>query len=59
MEPEYSVGPRIINGINIDADIISAQPIVHRRQVTDSVNDGSLGDPAYVSSSTNKDGTLF
>lgn len=58
-EPEYLTGHRYVNGVNLDADIISAQPIIHRRQVTDPVNDGSLGEPAYVPTSTNKDGSLF
>jgi hypothetical protein len=58
-EPEYLTGPRYINGINVDADIIAAQPVVHRRQANDPVNDGSLGEPAYVPGSTNKDGSPF
>jgi hypothetical protein len=58
-EPEYLTGPRYIDGVNIDADIIAAQPVVHKRQITDPVNDGSLGKPAYVSGSKNKDGSEF
>lgn len=58
-EPEYLTGPRYIDGVNVDADIIAAQPIIHRRQVTDPVNDGSLGKPAYAPGSTNKDGSSF
>lgn len=56
-EPEYLIGPRYIDGVNIDADIISAQPIIQRRQISDPVNDGSLGRPSYVAGSANKDGT--
>ncbi|MFZ9315650.1 MAG: hypothetical protein ACO24P_02105 [Candidatus Nanopelagicaceae bacterium] len=58
-EPEYYTGPRFVDGVNIDADIISAQPVIQRRNVTESVNDGSLGIPAYVSTSMNKDGSDF
>jgi hypothetical protein len=56
-EPEYLTGPRYIDGVNIDADIISSQPVVIRRQINDPVNDGSLGKPAYAPGSMNKDGT--
>ena len=58
-EIEYFNGPRYIDGINIDADIIAAHPEVKVRQVIDPVNDGSLGVPAYAPGSTNKDGTPF
>lgn len=59
IEPEYLVGPRFIDGINVDADVVAGQPVVHRRQITDPVNDGSLGKPAYAPGSTNKDGSPF
>lgn len=58
-EPEYLTGPRYIEGVNLDADIIASQPVIHKRQVTDPVNDGSLGKPAYAPGSTNKDGSPF
>ena len=58
-EIEYLDGPRYIDGINIDADIVAAHPNIIRREVTDPVNDGSLGAPAYVPGSTNKDGSSF
>lgn len=58
-EPEYLAGPRMIDGINIDADIISAQPKIQYRQIDDPVNDGSLGDPSYAPGSKNKDGSSF
>lgn len=58
-EPEYITGPRYVDGINLDADIIAAQPVIHRRQISDPVNDGSLGKPAYAPGSTNKDGSPF
>lgn len=58
-EPEYLTGPRYIDGINLDADVIAAQPVIQRRQITDPVNDGSLGVPAYVPGSKNKDGSSF
>jgi|GEM_PF-3515261 len=59
MECEYLDGPRYIEGINFDADIIAAQPRVVIRQITDPVNDGSLGKPSYAEGSLNKDNTLF
>lgn len=55
----YMDGPRYIDGVNIDADIIAGHPKVFNRQITDPVNDGSLGEPAYVSTSTNLDGSKF
>lgn len=56
---EYLSGPRYIDGVNIDEDIVSAHPEVVFRQVADPVNDGSLGAPAYAPGSTNKDGSQF
>jgi len=56
---EYLSGPRYIDGINVDEDIISAHPEITVRQVIDPVNDGSLGAPAYAPGSTNKDGSQF
>ena len=32
---QYLKGPRYIDGINIDADIIAGEPIVRRRQISD------------------------
>tara|TARA_B100001094_G_C18183828_1_gene802519 strand:+ start:556 stop:741 length:186 start_codon:yes stop_codon:yes gene_type:complete len=53
----YVKGPRYLDGVNLDADIISAEPKIIRRQASDPVNDGSLGKPAYVPGSKNLDGT--
>lgn len=58
-EPEYITGARYIDGVNLDADIVAAQPVIYRRQISDPVNDGSLGKPAYAPGSTNKDGSSF
>lgn len=55
----YIKGARYINGVNIDADIMAAEPVIIRRQITDPVNDGSLGEPQYARDSTNKDGSPF
>lgn len=55
----YIKGARYINGVNIDADIIAAEPIIIRREIYDPVNDGSLGAPQYAEGSTNKDGSPF
>ena len=54
---EYLKGPRYIDGVNIDADIVAAEPKVSKREITDPVNDGSLGEPTYAPSSLNKDGS--
>ena len=54
---QYLKGQRYIDGVNIDADIIAAHPKVIVRQIDDPVNDGSLGEPAYVSGSRNLDGS--
>lgn len=55
----YTTGPRYIDGVNIDADIIASHPVIVEKQVYESVNDGSLGAPQYALGSTNKDGTPF
>ncbi len=54
-EVQYLKGPRYINGVNIDADIIAAPTKTTVRQIDDPVNDGSLGEPAYVPGSRNLD----
>lgn len=56
---QYLTGHRILDGIDLDADILSAHPLVTRREVSDPVNDGSLGKPAYVPEAKNKDGSPF
>jgi hypothetical protein len=53
----YVKGPRYLDGVNLDAGIISAEPKTTRRQISDPVNDGSLGKPTYVPGSENLDGT--
>jgi hypothetical protein len=59
-EIEYSIGPRILpDGRNMDADIIAVHPIVLKRQITDPVSDGSLGDPGYEPGQYNQDGTVL
>ena len=54
---QYLKGPRYIDGVNIDADIVAAHPKVIVRQIDDPVNDGSLGQPAYAPGSKNLDGS--
>lgn len=54
----HYVGPRILeDGTNLDRDIISAIPVIQRRQITDPVSDGSLGSPGYEPGQLNRDGT--
>lgn len=58
IEFEQVKGPRILaDGTNLDADIISADPVVIRRQITDPVSDGSLGAPGYQPGQKNLDGS--
>lgn len=56
-EVTYIKGPRYLDGVNLDADIIAGHPKIIRRQASDPVNDGSLGPPTYAPGSMNKDGT--
>ena len=58
-DPVYTKGPRYIDGVNIDADIVASHPKIKTRQITDPVNDGSLGRPTYAPGSRNKDGSQF
>lgn len=55
-EIQYFKGPRILDdGTNLDADIVSAHPVISRRHIADPVSDGSLGD-GYAPGQFNKDG---
>jgi hypothetical protein len=59
-EVEYTTGPRILpDGTNLDVDIKSVHPSIDRRQITDPVSDGSLGEPGYEPGQYNKDGSLL
>lgn len=58
-EPVHLTGPRYLDGINLDADILAVHPVISKRQIDDPVNDGSLGKAAYAQGSTNKDGSPF
>jgi hypothetical protein len=58
-EPVHLTGPRYLDGINLDADILAVHPVISKRQISDPVNDGSLGKAAYAQGSTNKDGSSF
>jgi len=58
VEFTYSEGPRILeDGTNLDADVIAVHPIIQRRQITDPVSDGSLGEPGYQPGQKNRDGS--
>jgi hypothetical protein len=59
-EVEYASSPRILpDGTNLDVDIKAVHPVVARRQITDPVSDGSLGEPGYEPGQYNKDGSLL
>lgn len=51
-------GPRILeDGTNLDADIIATHPIILKRQISDPVSDGSLGEGGYAPGQKNRDGS--
>lgn len=57
-EITYTNQPRILeDGTNLDNDIVASHPVIKYRNITDPVNDGSLGLPAYAETSQNRDGT--
>lgn len=53
----YTTGPRFVNDVNLDADIIAVHPKIAYRNITDPVSDGSLGDYGYALGQKNLDGT--
>lgn len=56
MEVTYSVGPRYINGVNIDADANASMPkIVSEREISDPVT--GLDGKGYEPGQKNKDGS--
>jgi hypothetical protein len=56
----YTTGPRILeDGTNLDADFSGGHPVVQRRQISDPVSDGSLGEPGYEPGQKNKDGSVL
>jgi len=60
MEVTYSQGPRILDdGTNLDRDILASHPRTSRRQISDPVSDGSLGEPGYEPGQKNLDGSLL
>lgn len=60
IEFEYYKGPRILeDGTNLDSDIVSCEPLIYRRSITDPVSDGSLGVPGYQPGQRNLDGSLL
>lgn len=58
VEFTHLTGPRILeDGTNLDADIIAVHPNVLRRNISDSVSDGSLGEGGYAPGQKNLDGS--
>lgn len=56
-EVTYYAGPRILpDGRNMDMDVIAVHPKIQRRNITDPVSDGSLGD-GYSPGQKNSDGS--
>ncbi len=56
MEINYSIGPRYIDGINIDADVDASIPKVHpERQIDEPVT--GLDGIGYEPGQKNKDGS--
>jgi len=59
-EVQYITGPRILpDGTNLDVDLKAVHPVVTRRQITNPVSDGSLGEPGYEPGQHNKDGSIL
>ena len=57
-EVTYTKGPRILaNGINLDGDIAASHPVIYKREISDPVSDGSLGQPGYEPGQKNLDGS--
>lgn len=52
---EYSVGPRYIDGVNIDADVDAGMAAIKERQINDSVT--NLKGKGYEPGQKNLDGT--
>lgn len=55
MEITYSVGPRYIDGVNIDADVNASIPKVEERDIADPVT--GLKGLGYESGQKNLDGS--
>lgn len=53
----YSYGPRYIDGVNIDLDIVAVHPKIEFRNIDDPVSDGSLGYYGYAPGQKNRDGS--
>lgn len=56
MEITYSVGPRFIDGVNIDADVNASEPVVIVEQEIDAPVTGIAGE-GYEPGQKNKDGS--
>ena len=55
MDVTYSVGPRYIDGVNIDADVNASVPVEAEVFISDSVTD--LMGPGYAQGQKNLDGS--
>lgn len=53
----YTTGPRFIDDVNLDVDIVAAHPKVQYRNIAAPVSDGSLGDYGYAPGQKNLDGS--
>lgn len=56
-EITYTTGPRFIDDVNLDVDIVATHPKIQYRSITDPVSDGSLGDYGYAPGQKNLDGS--
>jgi hypothetical protein len=54
---EYYDGPRYVDGINLDIDIVAAHAKIQFRSISDPVSDGSLGEYGYAPGQKNLDGS--
>lgn len=54
---KYTNGPRYIDGVNMDADIVAVHPKIQYRSIDSPVSDGSLGKQGYAEGQKNLDGS--
>lgn len=54
---KFVKGPRYLDGVNLDSDIIATDPKIQHRSITDPVSDGSLGKYGYAEGQKNRDGS--
>lgn len=54
---KYTTGPRFIDDVNLDVDIVATHPKIQYRDIVAPVSDGSLGNYGYAPGQKNLDGS--